>query len=153
MVTGNVLPGKGPIRTLRVSAYSNEMTPLSGTGTLFELRVAGYKAAGRATQLVWSDGLQQFMFIDSNLKMRAPAFRASGSIGGEQATEKAAPAPASEDQEEEEQQQQAPDTDTETTSPNSDSESAANQPWRFNVLVAGLFASITDRSSTKVSSI
>ena len=35
-VTGNVLPGAGPIRTLRVSAYSNDFTPLSGSGTLFE---------------------------------------------------------------------------------------------------------------------
>ena len=35
-VTGNVLAGAGPIRTLRVSAYSNDFTPLSGSGTLFE---------------------------------------------------------------------------------------------------------------------
>jgi hypothetical protein len=31
-VSGNVLPGVGPIRTLRVSAYSNDFTPLSGSG-------------------------------------------------------------------------------------------------------------------------
>jgi hypothetical protein len=29
-VSGNVLPGSGPIRTLRISAYSNDFTPLSG---------------------------------------------------------------------------------------------------------------------------
>ena len=29
-VSGNVLPGRGPIRTLRISAYSNDFTPLSG---------------------------------------------------------------------------------------------------------------------------
>ena len=38
-VSGNVLPGAGPIRTLRISAYSNDFTPLSGSGTLFELRM------------------------------------------------------------------------------------------------------------------
>ena len=31
-VSGNVLPGAGPIRTLRISAYSNDFTPLSGIG-------------------------------------------------------------------------------------------------------------------------
>ena len=41
-VSGNVLPGTGPIRTLRVSAYSNDFTPLSGAGTLFELRMPGW---------------------------------------------------------------------------------------------------------------
>ena len=29
-VSGNVLDGPGPIRTLRISAYSNDFTPLSG---------------------------------------------------------------------------------------------------------------------------
>ena len=38
-VSGNVLPGAGPIRTLRVSAYSNDFAPLSGAGTLFELKM------------------------------------------------------------------------------------------------------------------
>jgi hypothetical protein len=36
-VSGNVLAGTGPIRTLRISAYSNDFTPLSGSGTLFYL--------------------------------------------------------------------------------------------------------------------
>src|SRR5262249_44048062 len=31
-VSGNVLPGGGPIRTLRVSAYSTDFVPLSGEG-------------------------------------------------------------------------------------------------------------------------
>ena len=38
-VSGNVLAGKGPIRTLRISAFSNDFKPLSGSGTLFELRM------------------------------------------------------------------------------------------------------------------
>src|SRR5262245_9839047 len=31
-VSGNVLPGEGPIRTLRVSAFSNDFAPLNGSG-------------------------------------------------------------------------------------------------------------------------
>jgi hypothetical protein len=38
-VSGNVLPGEGPIRTLRISAYSNDFTPLKGEGTLFNLNM------------------------------------------------------------------------------------------------------------------
>ena len=38
-VSGNVLDGVGPMRRLRISAYSNDFTPLSGSGTLFELRM------------------------------------------------------------------------------------------------------------------
>src|ERR1044071_9676887 len=45
--TGNVLPTPTPgasvtpssIRTLRISAFSNDFTPLSGSGTLFEMRM------------------------------------------------------------------------------------------------------------------
>src|SRR6266513_326998 len=33
-VSGNVLSRTGPVRTLRLSAYSNDFTPLSGPGTL-----------------------------------------------------------------------------------------------------------------------
>ena len=50
-VSGNVLPvlpGAGPIRTLRISAYSTDLTPLSGSGTLFELRMtAGEQGSPR----------------------------------------------------------------------------------------------------------
>src|SRR4029077_7634019 len=38
-VSGNVLSEPGPIRTLRISAFSNDFTPLSGAGTLFELKI------------------------------------------------------------------------------------------------------------------
>ena len=53
-VSGNVLPGRGPIRTLRVSAYSNDFTPLSGSGTLFELRMTRVSKAAQGTQLIWA---------------------------------------------------------------------------------------------------
>src|SRR5207344_2421830 len=38
-VSGHVLPGPGPIRTVRVSAYSNTFAPLSGSGIIFELKM------------------------------------------------------------------------------------------------------------------
>src|SRR5204863_3914574 len=47
-VAGNVIPGGGPIRTLRISAFSNDFIPLSGSGTLFTLnmtRVSGTPGA------------------------------------------------------------------------------------------------------------
>ena len=46
-VSGNVLPGPGPIRTLRISAYSNDFAPLSGSGTLFELRMSRVSKAAQ----------------------------------------------------------------------------------------------------------
>ena len=57
-VSGNVLPGAGPIRTLRISAYSNDFTPLSGEGTLFELRMTRVSqgAQGYALALGGSTG-------------------------------------------------------------------------------------------------
>ena len=48
-VSGNVLPGAGPIRTLRISAYSNNFTPLSGSGTLFELRMTRVSTAAQGS--------------------------------------------------------------------------------------------------------
>ena len=53
-VSGNVLPGAGPIRTLRISAYSNDFTPLAGSGTLFELRMSRVSKAAQSTQLLWA---------------------------------------------------------------------------------------------------
>src|SRR5436190_9537726 len=38
IVKGNVLPGSGPIRILRIAAYSTDFKPLNGSGTLFGLR-------------------------------------------------------------------------------------------------------------------
>ena len=41
-----VLNGTGPLRTLRVSAYSNDFVPLSGSGTLFELQIGRVSTNG-----------------------------------------------------------------------------------------------------------
>ena len=79
-VSGNVLPGPGPIRTLRVSAYSNDFTPLSGSGTLFELRMTRVSKAAQGTQLLWAAPPDHFIFIDADLKTQKPGYSASGRV-------------------------------------------------------------------------
>jgi hypothetical protein len=79
-VSGNVLPGKGPIRTLRISAYSNDFTPLAGEGTLFELRMTRVSKAAQSTQLLWAAPPDQFIFIDADLNTQSPGNAASGSV-------------------------------------------------------------------------
>src|SRR5207244_6942299 len=61
-VSGNVLSGTGPIRTLRVSAYSTDFTPLNGSGTLFALRLTRGSDAARGTQLIWAAPPDDFIF-------------------------------------------------------------------------------------------
>src|SRR5207237_1038172 len=60
--SGNVLPGTGPIKTLRISAYSNDFTPLSGSGTLLKLRMIRITTAAQGTQLIWAAPPDQFIF-------------------------------------------------------------------------------------------
>jgi hypothetical protein len=80
-VSENVLPGKGPIRTLRLSAYSNEFTPLSGSGTLFDLNMTRVsKAAAQGTQLIWAAPPDNFTFINSDLNTQKPGNAAPGSV-------------------------------------------------------------------------
>ena len=79
-VSGNVLPGKGPIRTLRISAYSNDFTPLSGSGTLFELRMIRVSKAAQSTQLIWAAPPNHFIFIDADLNTQKPGYAASGGV-------------------------------------------------------------------------
>ena len=77
-VSGNVLAGKGPIRTLRFSAYSNDFKPLSGSGTLFELRISKVTDGGKRTPLVWAAPPDQFLFIDADLRTQRPGQGAPG---------------------------------------------------------------------------
>jgi hypothetical protein len=79
-VSGNVLPGSGPIRTLRVSAYSEDFSPLSGGGTLFELRLARASKGGRSTHLIWAAAPDQFFFIDADLSAQKPRSAVSGNV-------------------------------------------------------------------------
>jgi hypothetical protein len=79
-VSGNVLPGAGPIRTLRISAYSNDFTALNGSGTLFELKMTRVSQAAQGTQLIWAAPPNQFIFIDADLNMQKPGNAAPGSV-------------------------------------------------------------------------
>ena len=79
-VLGNVLDGAGPIRTLRISAYSNDFMPLSGPGTLFELRMTKVSKAAQRTQLLWAAPPNEFIFIDADLNTQKPGYAGSGSI-------------------------------------------------------------------------
>jgi hypothetical protein len=79
-VSGNVLPGDGPVRTLRISAYSNDFTPLNGSGTLFELKMATVGKPTQSTQLIWAAPPDRFIFIDADLKTLAPGNAAPGSV-------------------------------------------------------------------------
>jgi hypothetical protein len=79
-VSGNVLPGAGPIRTLRIAAYSNDFTPLSGSGTLFELRMSRVSKAGQGTPLLWAAPPDQFIFVDADLNTRKPSAAGAGNV-------------------------------------------------------------------------
>jgi hypothetical protein len=79
-VSGNVLPGTGPIRTLRISAYSNDFIPLSGSGTLFELNMVRASKAAQSTRLIWAAPPDNFIFIDADLNTQRPGYAAPGSV-------------------------------------------------------------------------
>jgi hypothetical protein len=79
-VSGNVLPGPGPIRTLRISAYSNDFTPLSGSGALFELRMTRVSKAAQGTQLLWAAPPDGFIFIDADLHTQKPGDAVAGVV-------------------------------------------------------------------------
>jgi hypothetical protein len=83
-VSGNVLPGPGPMRTLRISAISNGFIPLSGSGKLFELRMLRVSnTPGVTSPLNWIPDPNNFVYIDVDLNSFAPE-EESGliSIGG-----------------------------------------------------------------------
>jgi hypothetical protein len=80
-VSGNVLPGSGPIRTLRISAFSNDFTPLSGSGTLFNLNMTRVSSTpGANTALTWAASPNDFIFIDADLNSHSPCSIPPGSI-------------------------------------------------------------------------
>jgi hypothetical protein len=79
-VLGNVLPGPGPIRTLRVSAFSLGGAPLSGAGTLFNLNMIRVAKAGQSTPLVWAPAADHLIFIDADLNTQPAGNAAPGSV-------------------------------------------------------------------------
>jgi CSLREA domain-containing protein len=80
-VTGNVL-GAGTIKTLRVSAFTSDFgTPLSGSGTLFNLKLTRVSnTVGANTPLIWAASPNNFVFIASNLSTQPPDSTPNGSI-------------------------------------------------------------------------
>src|SRR4029079_15798353 len=81
-VSGNVLPGSGPIRTVRVAAFSNDgVTPLSGSGVLYQLNMTRVSSVpGATTALTWAEPPNDFEFFDANLDLHAPSSAQAGSI-------------------------------------------------------------------------
>jgi Dockerin type I domain len=79
-VSGNIMPGTGPIRTLRISAFSNDFRALSGSGTLFELKMTRGSGAAPSTQMFWAAPPDHFIFIDADLNMQKPIYTGPGSV-------------------------------------------------------------------------
>src|SRR4029077_10655786 len=74
-VGSNVLnTGPGTIKTLRISAFSNDgVTPLSGSGTLFNTRwVRVSSTPGQSTPVTWSPSPNDFELIDTDLTAFSP---------------------------------------------------------------------------------
>ena len=71
-IAGNVLPGKGPIRTLRLSGYSTNFAPLNGVGTLLNLNVAHVNPAAGRSPLIWAAPPNNFIFVNSHLESQSP---------------------------------------------------------------------------------
>ena len=79
-VAGNVLPGNGPIRTLRVSAFSTDFRPLDGIGTLFNLRIKHVNGGAGSSPLMWAAPPDNFIFINSDLQIQRPGNTSPGSV-------------------------------------------------------------------------
>ena len=80
-VSGNILPGPGPIRTLRISAFSSDFTPLSGSGTLVRSEHdQGKQHTLRARHWSGTPHPDDFIFIDANLETYGPGSTPPGSI-------------------------------------------------------------------------
>ncbi len=81
-VSGNVLPGSGAIRTLRISAFANDgFTPLSGSGALFNINVVRVSnTPGTTTALSWVESPDDVIFYDTNLDLHRPDSSMPGNI-------------------------------------------------------------------------
>src|SRR5438552_18186784 len=74
-VSGNVLnSGPGTFKNLRVSAFSNDFTPLNGSGLLYNVRMLRVSNnPGDMSTLAWQPAPDNFIFIDDNLNVHTPA--------------------------------------------------------------------------------
>src|SRR6187200_412990 len=71
-VSGNVI-GTGQFRILRVSAFSNDFTPLDGSGLLYNLRMLRVSnTPGASSALNWQPAPDNFQFIDGDLNTFTP---------------------------------------------------------------------------------
>jgi hypothetical protein len=70
-VSANILNnGQGTMKTLRISAFSNDQVPLSGSGTLFNLRMLRVSnMPGAVSPLVWKLDPDNFLYIDADLTL------------------------------------------------------------------------------------
>ena len=72
-VLANILPGPGQSKVLRVSGFSTTLTPLIGTGTLFNLRMVRVGISPAATTaLAWRLYPNGFEYIDDQLNEIIP---------------------------------------------------------------------------------
>src|SRR5947207_8500091 len=61
------------MKTLRISAFSFDITPLNGMGTLFNLRMLRISnTPGAMSPLVWKPDPDNFIFIDDTLDTHTP---------------------------------------------------------------------------------
>ena len=79
-VSGNVLPGTGPIRTVRISAFSSDFAPLNGSGTLFELKMTRVSKTAQGTPLKWEAAPNHFYFIGADLNTQKPFNATDGNV-------------------------------------------------------------------------
>ena len=82
-VSGNVLPGDGPIRTVRISAFSSDFAPLNGSGALLELRMVRAAKGGQGTPaspLKWEAAPNHFYFIGADLNTQKPFNATNGNV-------------------------------------------------------------------------
>ena len=93
-VSGNVLPGNGPIRTVRISAFSSDFAPLNGSGTLFELKMTRVSKTAQSTPLKWEAAPNHFYFIGADLNTQKPFDATSGNVTLTAAAAPAAQPPA-----------------------------------------------------------
>ncbi len=73
-VSANILnTGPGTVKTLRISAFSLDLTPLNGSGLLFNLRMLRVSGTPGATSpLIWSPAPNDFEFIDQDFNTHSP---------------------------------------------------------------------------------
>lgn len=79
-VAGNVMSSRGNLKTLRISAFANDLKPLISSGTLFELHISKIKKPSKIAKLIWKASPDNFVFIDISTDKQAPSTLNTGNI-------------------------------------------------------------------------